>query len=148
MALTWNEKQREMFALFDEGKSFDEVVSLGYAHSTASRVLKAFRAGERPEDGKVPSTKSSGTSPMATVKAAAAGIQVFRIGQQEIPIYPEDMLQCYDHFRDMKDLVGWESDFSSTIREGIKLLRTVIVNFTPQQTQEVNNDNTGTPRQE
>ena len=134
MAISWNQKQREIFDLLSQGKKFSEIVEQGYARSTVSSIMHAFEKGEKPPE---PESKPGPTAPMAAVKLPSAGVTQFEIGQAKIPIYPEDMLQCYDQYRDMQVELGWESDFSSTLREGMKLLRTVVVNFTPQEKEAV-----------
>lgn len=136
MARTWNQKQREIFALFQEGKTFDQVAQAGYPKSTAARVLKEFRAGNAPPDEKAEKIiKVGGTSPVTTIKAPAAGITQFEIGQERVPIYPEDMMQCFDNYRDMKQQIGWQSDFSSTLREGMRMLRAIVMVITPEEEQ-------------
>ena len=153
MALSWNANQREIFALFQQGKTFDQCVDAGYSNSTVARVLKEFKAKHAPPDEAVPGqdpppasgpkqTKQGGTSATATVSVPVKGIAQFEIGQEKIPIYPEDMMQCFDNYRDMQQQLGWQSDFSSTIREGMKLLRAVVITFTPEEVQ----DDTGNAR--
>jgi len=149
MGISWNPNQREIFDLFKQGKTFDQVCEAGYANSTVSRVLKEFKAGKEPppveQTPAVPgphATRKDGSTPSATVKSPMQGITQFEIGQEKIQLYPEDMLICFDQYRDMQSEMGWQSDFSSTIREGMKLLRVVVGNFTPEEVQ--NNGNAGT----
>ncbi len=139
MAITWNQKQREIYALAAQGMSFSQIVEQGYPKSTVSAILGAFKKGDKPPE-KAPPTQTAGSAPVAAVKTPSAGVTVFTVGQEQIPLYPEDLLQCFDHYRDMQKEYRWESDFSSTLREGMKLLRTVVGNFTPEEVQ----DGTGT----
>ena len=132
MGMTWNQKQREIFELLKSGMSFSQIVEQGHAKSTVSAVKHAFESGEKPPE-KAPQVQTAGSSPVATIKTPTAGITIFNVGQEQIPIYPDDMLQCFDHYRDMQRELGWESDFSSTLREGIKLLRTIVGSFTPEE---------------
>ena len=150
MAISWNQNQRDIFALFKEGKTFDQVVDAGYSNSTVARVLKQIKAGQEPPPveatPEVPGprpTKQSGTASTATIKSPMAGITQFEIGQEKIQLYPEDMLICFDHYRDMQTEMGWQSDFSSTIREGMKLLRTVVGNFIPEEVSDNGNGSAG-----
>ena len=142
MAISWTQKQRDIYALLEKGMPFSQVVEQGFAKATVSAVNKAFKAGEKPPEPKAPPVQTTGNTPLATIKTPATGITTFTVGQEQIPIFPEDLRQCFDEFRDMQHTLGWESDFSSTIREGVKLLRTVVGSFVPE---EVTND-TGASR--
>jgi hypothetical protein len=143
MALLWNSNQREILSLFQQGKTFEQVIAAGYSNSTVARVLKEFKAGhippeevaqtETPPSSKV---KQGGATATATVAVPVKGIAQFEIGQEKIPIFPEDMMQCFDHYRDMRQQLGWQSDFSSTLRESMKLLRAVVISFTPEEVQD------------
>jgi hypothetical protein len=141
MGITWNEKQRAIYELLVKGMSFSQIIEQGYAKSTVSSVQHAFKDGQKPPE-KAAQVQTTGSAPLAGIKTPTAGVTMFTIGQENIPLYPEDMLQCFDQFRDMQTELHWESDFSSTLREAIKLLRTVVGSFTPEEV----SSGTGTDR--
>ena len=135
MALAWTDKQRAIYDLLKQGMSFSQVIEQGYAKATVSAVLQAFKKGEAPPEIVAPArvVKTGGSTSLAAIKVPATGVTQFQVGQQIIALYPEDLLICYDHFRDMQAQLGWQSDFSSTFREGVKVLRSILDNFTPKE---------------
>jgi hypothetical protein len=141
MGITWNPKQREIFALLKQGMKFSQIVEQGYAKSTVSSVMKAEKEGSTPPELKAPASQTAGEVRMAVVKVPSTGITEFTFGVEKVPMDTEDLRQCFDEFRDMQVQVGWESDFSSTLREGMKLLRTVVSNFAPKREEVGINDN-------
>lgn len=52
------------------------------------------------------------------------------IAQKKLQLFPEDIMRCWDEYRDMQELIGWQGDFSSALREGMKMLRAVSVHLT------------------
>jgi hypothetical protein len=144
MAITWNQSQREIYDLFQQGKTFDQVVKAGYSNSTVSRVQKEFKAKHAPPAVEAdppfnPSTgphKTGGTTNLIAAKTPVAGLIQLRMGATVIDFLEEDSYQCVQYFRDLQQQLGWQSDFSSTMREAMKLLRAVITTFTPEEVQD------------
>lgn len=139
--LTWNATQRKIYAHFKEGLTFTEIVKKKLPKSTTSQVMHAMEEGDAPPEPEPGSGSDSGFNvSIAGVSTQSRNVLTFRVGQQVVPIFPEDLLICHDHFRDLQSIIGWESDFSSTVREGMKMLRTILVQFKPQEV----NDGNGT----
>lgn len=143
MAISWNPTQREIFGLFEQGKTFKEVIEAGYSHSTVGRVLKEFKAKHTPPpvEADQPGTSASpskigGATNLITARTPVAGLIQLRMGATVIDFLEEDSYQCVQYFRDMQQQLGWQSDFSSTMRESMKLLRAILVNFTPEEVQD------------
>lgn len=89
--LKWTELQREIAASAaeGEGRSFDELVQLGYTKSLVSKVLNAVKAGQKPlgegerrtenqEPSKVGSQPSKGDVPFSKTTDVLANAQVLR----------------------------------------------------------------------
>ena len=122
---TSNPQKEEALQALKEGVPIEEVVRrFGVSNKTARRWQKEAKEGPKPL--KTQSTKAGGTTPLGTVLIPQTGVAVFTVGQDQVQIYPEDLFKCYDEFRDMRDLIAWEGDFSSTLREGTKMYRAVM----------------------
>ena len=110
--------------LLENNMDQSAVVAKGYLKGTVSKVAKALREGWRPDGDGADKASKKGTGTNAPpIAIPKAGLVVFTIGQESVPISSQDLQQCYDEYRDMRDLISWESDFSSTLREGIKMYR-------------------------
>jgi hypothetical protein len=120
-----NPHKEEALQALREGVSIEEVVRRwGISDKTARRYQKEAKEGPKPP--KPQSTKVGGITPLGTVVIPQTGVAVFTVGQDQVQIYPEDLFKCYDEYRDMRDLIDWQGDFSSTIREGAKMYRAVM----------------------
>jgi len=114
--------KEEAIQALREGTSIDEVKKrFGLSKATAWRYQK-----EAKEGPKTPGGKAGGTTPLGAILIPQTGVAVFTVGQDTVKLYPEDIFRCYDEYRDMRELIDWQSDFSSTIREGAKMYRAVI----------------------
>jgi hypothetical protein len=117
--------KEEAIQALREGTSPQECMKrFGLSRATTMRYQKELKEGPKP--AKPQGTKAGGITPLATIFIPQTGVAIFTVGQDKIPLYSDDLLQCYDEYRDMRDLIAWESDFSSTIVEGAKMYRAVM----------------------
>lgn len=117
--------KEEALQAIREGATKEEVMRrFGVSDTTAIRWLKEAKEG--PPAAKTSGRKAGGITPLGTVVIPQTGVAVFTVGQDQVNLFPEDLFKCYDEYRDMRDLIAWKSDFSSTIREGTKMYRAVM----------------------
>jgi predicted DNA-binding transcriptional regulator AlpA len=111
-------KEEAMQAL-REGTSPEECMKrFGLSRATVMRYLKEAKEGPKP--AKAQGTKVGGVTPLGAILIPKDGVATFTVAGEKIELFAEDLFRCYDEYRDMRDLIDWQSDFSSTIREGAK----------------------------
>lgn len=119
-----NPRKEEALQVIREGATKEEVMRrFGVSDTTALRWLKEAKGGP---PAKTSGKKAGGITPLGTVVIPQTGVAVFTVGQDQVNLFPEDLFKCYDEYRDMRGLINWQSDFSSTIREGTKMYRAVM----------------------
>lgn len=117
--------KEEAIQALREGTSPQECMKrFGLSRATTMRYQKELKEGPKP--AKAQGTKAGGITPLGTVVIPQTGVAVFTVGQDQVNLFPEDLFKCYDEYRDMRGLIDWQSDFSSTIREGTKMYRAVM----------------------
>jgi len=88
---------------------------------TPIRDLKGYLLPEQVKKliavAKTQGTKVGGVTPLGAI---LDGVATFTVAGEKIELFAENLFRCYDEYRDMRDLIDWQSDFSSTIREGAK----------------------------
>jgi len=51
---------------------------------------------------------------------------VFIMGQEKLELQTLDMFHAYEHYIDLQEQCGWDADFSSSLRVGMRLLRALV----------------------
>jgi len=104
-----------------------------FIDTDTGEMFEGFRGGVRPisyQDSQQNNRRQQGrTFGLVEIGITKPAPTVFVIGQDKVALYPEDLLRCYDEYRDLKAEAGWNSDFSSTIREGMRLLRALMIEY-------------------
>lgn len=128
-ALAWTQKQREIFELLSKEMSFSQVIEQGYAKATVSKVKKAIENGEKPPEPKAPAILTEGKVPMVSLKSPVAGLIQAEIIPDKYKIEMHDLRSCIDQYDDLQTTIGWESDYSSTLRESMIFFATVLTSW-------------------
>ena len=96
--LTWTQKQREVAALADQSKTFQEITDLGYSLNMTSRVLNALKEGQKPElEVEAPGTGSE-SRPLVAVAGPKSAPIMFRIDQKQIALDPLELHRQYGYY--------------------------------------------------
>ncbi len=101
------------------------------ASIVSKQAAKASKqAANRQADESGPQVKLGGKAGKGSTETKPPGIPLtartllaIDIGTDKITILPSDLFRAYEEYMDMKDQLQWPADFSSTMREGMKLLR-------------------------
>jgi hypothetical protein len=130
MALSWNQKQREIYKLFEEGMSFSQIVEQNYAKVTVSAVKKAREAGEKPTDQKaVEVQKEGGGKPqvvngetnMAVVLTPKPAPISFTFSNINITLDPKNLYDAFCYYEDIKRIDPTINDeFSLAILSSVR----------------------------
>jgi len=100
--LKWTDLQREIATLVGEGRTFDELVEMGYTKSVVSKVLNAIKSGQKlPENqersenvyrelNRKPRTENQKRTKPATQPTSRAGVPTAPVTVGKITITPEN----------------------------------------------------------
>jgi hypothetical protein len=141
--IQWNSTQRRIaesiLRHLREDNSYDsklvsaEVPDVGL--STITKVYNALKKNNfiipplftKKIEEKV--SKNIGSDGISSTEQPAGGVVTFEIHGKKVVVEADDYLKCYDDFLDLQQIIGWKADFSSTVREGMKMFRGVMVNL-------------------
>ena len=73
--LQWTELQREIATKTAEGKTFDELVEIGYTKSLVSKVLNAIKAGQKPKEEQEPRPENQESAPKVPQKLGGQALE-------------------------------------------------------------------------
>jgi hypothetical protein len=102
--VSWTPKQREIAALFEEGKEFSEIVDMGYSKHMTSRVMTALKEGLKPparEGGTNNGGGTPGTKALISATAPRGAPILFRVANKEIALDPLELYQAYRYYEDL-----------------------------------------------
>ncbi len=118
--MRWTDKQREIAELIKQGKTYKELMELGYANNTYARVKDALDKGEvptieppPPKDPQkvVPKDQSGGQ--IATVVERAKGAIVFHLGELDVTLNPHYLYDSLLYFWEIRRIdPSIDEDFS------------------------------------
>lgn len=120
--LTWTEKQREVAALAEQGKTFQELIDLGYSLNMTSRVLNALKEGQKPEL-EVEDPGSGSDKPLVAVTGPKSAPIMYRIDQKQISLDPLELNKQYSYYSDLtKKDGGISNSFSQVLTLSMQVL--------------------------
>jgi hypothetical protein len=139
--ISWNETQRRIGECILRHRGNDDTYDLKAVQAElvdikpsiifkVAKALKILNWVIPPKGSKVPTPPkldSSKTSDgVASTQQPQAGIIQGEVNGVKIRIEGRDFLAMFDQYRDMQEQLGWVSDFSSTIRQAMKLYRSTM----------------------
>lgn len=126
-SFTWTEKRIEIAKLVAEGKTFMEIVGLGYSLNTTSKVVNALKAGENPPGAEVAAEVAGGSKeagkPLVTVTGPKTAPIVFFLEQKKIALDPLELHAQYRYYTDLMSRDGgYTESFSEVLTLGMQVL--------------------------
>ncbi|MFH1031113.1 MAG: hypothetical protein V1767_00880 [Chloroflexota bacterium] len=145
--MVWNERQRKIAELIlrhrREDDSYDSLLVIaevpGVNKSVVSRIARELRKlnwvlPPLPGKGEIKTVKNAGSTGLSSVEEPKSGVISLEISGKKYGFSADDFLKCVNDYLDMQQVIGWNSDFSSTLREGMRLYRAVVLNFLDKET--------------
>jgi len=126
--MTWTDKQREIVDLLQQGKTFTEIVDMGYVKSTVHKVKKALEDGQVPEvkeetggNGKQ-GGKDGGPHDLLAIKTPSPAPIVYTLDRKDIHLDPLELNRQYGYYEDLSKNDGLNYSFSQILTMGIQLV--------------------------
>lgn len=141
--MQWNDTQRRVAAAIlrhlREDESYDtNLVAAEVPDVGISTIVKIYRVLKKnnfiipplvTKKVKEKVSRNVGEGGIASTEQPSGGIVAFEIHGKKVAVEADDYLKCYDNYLDMQQRINWKSDFSSTVREGMKMFSGVMINF-------------------
>jgi hypothetical protein len=120
--LSWTDRQREIADLVGQGKTYQQIIDLGYSKHMTSRVINALRKGIKPPEvelnganegggngggtGQEDGVKSDKTKPFVQAVGPKTAPIVFSVEQKKIPLDPIELHRQYSYYLDIANKDG------------------------------------------
>jgi hypothetical protein len=133
--MRWTDKQREIVDLIQQGKTFNEITAMGYSNNMVSRVNRAIKRGELPEEKSTEKSTAptSGQQQKKGSKSLIAAVELkgapllLDLGQAVEPLDRGDIYDAYHLYSDLRARGILNDNFSSVIRDGVGIIWRLLI---------------------
>ena len=131
--ITWTKKRKKIAALSAQGKTFMQIVALGYSKDMTSKVLTALKAGQQPPERKKQVSEEGepgdednhqeGDKSLVSVTGSKGSPIVFWLEQKKIALDPFELHKQYSYYTALANKNGGiTNSFSQVLTLAMQVL--------------------------